>query len=265
MTAQRRLLVNTLSDILDIDPVRDALFLDIDGTLLNIVNNPAEVSVPPNLVVLLRQLQSLFSGAVAVITGRQIADVDRLFAPLKLTASGVHGSEIRLDPFRETVRYAAEISTIDIAAITVIAARYPGVMIEPKGTGVAVHYRNVPEKSAALHDDLATFLSGVDARLIMSRGRMVFEILPKGLSKGAAIEHLMHSAPFANRRPVMIGDDVGDIPAFEAVRRMHGLAIRVAGEHFKLQQSELPNPEAVRELLHALASKSHHQRPEIAS
>lgn len=150
---------------------------------------------------------------------------------------------------------ALTVSPANVAAVSVIAAKYPGVMIEPKGTGVAVHYRNVPHNAAALLADLHAFFDGQNAQLVVAHGRMVFEILPTGFSKATAIEHLLRHAPFAGRRPIMIGDDVGDVPAFDYARRAGGLAIRVAGEHFPFDDSELPGPTAVRAFLNAILTQ----------
>lgn len=238
----------------DIDPALDALFLDVDGTLIDIAQKPTEVVVPPSLIVLLKHLQTRFGGALAIITGRQINEVDRLFNPLRLTAAGVHGCEIRTRPDQTIEQQALTVSPANVAAISVIASRYPGVMIEPKSTGVAVHYRNVPHSAAELLGDLQSYFAGQNAQLVVAHGRMVFEILPTGFSKATAIEALSRRAPFAGRRPIMIGDDVGDLPAFDYARRAGGLALRVAGEHFPLEDSELVSPNAVRAFLDKLVS-----------
>lgn len=233
----------------EINPTRDALFLDIDGTLIDIASKPTDVYVPSSLIGLLKQLQARFGGALAFVTGRQIEDVDRLFNPLRLAASGVHGCEIRYRPDAAVERQSSTIGADNIAAISVIAARYPGVMIEPKGTGVAVHFRNVPHNGAELHDELQSYFSHQSAQLVVAHGRMVFEILPTGFSKATAVASLWQRAPFAGRRPVMIGDDVGDIPAFDFAQRAGGVALRVAGEQFGFEKAELSGPSAVRDFL----------------
>lgn len=257
MASEQRAL-HDVSDrsVQDIDPALDALYLDIDGTLIDIAQKPTDVVVPPSLIVLLKRLHTRFGGALAIITGRQISEVDRLFNPLRLTASGVHGCEIRTRPDQTIEQQALTVSSANVAAISVIAARYPGVMIEPKGTGVAVHYRNVPQSAAELLGDLQSYFAGQNAQLVVAHGRMVFEILPTGFSKATAIEALSSRAPFAGRRPIMIGDDVGDIPAFDYARRAGGLALRVAGEHFSLDDAEFVSPDAVRSFLHQLVAPS---------
>lgn len=253
MSAEQRALHDALDRLLrDIDPALDALYLDIDGTLIDIAQRPTDVVVPPSLITLLKRLQARFGGALAIITGRQINEVDRLFSPLRLTAAGVHGCEIRARPDQAIEQQALTVSPSNIAAISVIAAKYPGVMIEPKGTGVAVHYRNVPQNGAELLRDLQSYFAGQNAQLVVAHGRMVFEILPTGFSKATAIEALSRRAPFAGRRPVMIGDDVGDIPAFDYARRSGGLGLRVAGEHFSIDDAELVSPTAVRTFLNRL-------------
>ena len=264
MASEQRALHDVSDRLLqNIDPALDALFLDIDGTLIDIAQRPTDVVVPPSLILLLKRLQARFGGALAIITGRQINEVDRLFNPLRLTAAGVHGCEIRSRPDADIEQQALTVSPDNIAAISVIAARYPGVMIEPKGTGVAVHYRNVPQSAAALMRDLHKYFAGQNAQLVVAHGRMVFEILPTGFSKATALESLSRRAPFAGRRPVMIGDDVGDVPAFDYARRAGGLALRVAGEHFSFDNAELVSPTAVRNFLDGLLATApdtaHHQ------
>lgn len=232
-----------------IDPSQDALFLDVDGTLIDIAQRPTDVLVPPSLIGLLKQLHARFGGAIAIITGRQIDEVDRLFNPLRLAAAGVHGCEIRTAPDKTIEQQVLSVSPANIAAISVIAAKYPGVMIEPKGTGVAVHYRNVPQNAAQLLSDLHSYFAGQNAQLVVAHGRMVFEVLPTGFSKATAMQQLGNRAPFAGRRPIMIGDDVGDVPAFKYAQRAGGIALRVAGEHFPFDKSEFMSPKEVRDFL----------------
>ena len=228
-----------------IDPASSALFLDIDGTLLDIAPTPGAVVVPPLLVPLLRDAQREFGGAVAIITGRRVSEIDSLLSPLKLVVSGVHGCEIRSDPDAGVLTQSPAIDPDLLAGLYELEQKFSGVLIEPKGSGVAVHYRMAPTRWPELKEQLIRLISNRATQIIISPGRKVFEILPAGISKGTALERLLSLTPFAGRQPVMIGDDAGDAPAFDAAIRQGGHAFRVAGEHFPAAVAEFANPAAV--------------------
>ena len=205
-----------------------ALFLDIDGTLLELAPTPSAVVVPPDLPGLLQALTRLLDGAVALVTGRSLADVDMLFAPLALTGAGQHGAEIRIAG-GDTERLGPGNGVLQqlMPRIEAFAAARPGILVEGKGMTIAVHCRRVPE----YQDELGQFLTALAAeqgdRLETIRGHRVFEIKPRNVSKRTAVEHLMLSAPFAGRLPLFIGDDRTDEDGFAAVRALGGHAIRV--------------------------------------
>jgi trehalose 6-phosphate phosphatase len=227
-----------------------ALFLDIDGTLLELAPTPSAVVVPPDLPGLLRALVHLLDGAVALVTGRSLADVDALFVPLKLTAAGQHGAEIRmlgheaesLSPGNGTLKSL-------MPRIEAFAAAHPGILVEGKGMTIAVHCRQVPE----FQDELGLFLTGLAAehgdRLETIRGHRVFEIKPRNVSKRTAVEHLMRAAPFAGRLPLFIGDDRTDEDGFAAVRALGGHAIRVGPDQPSLATWRMADPAGVRAFL----------------
>jgi trehalose 6-phosphate phosphatase len=237
------------------DPSEWALFIDIDGTLLDMAPTPDAVVVPPGLVHVLKLLMQKFGGAVALSTGRQVCDADRLFAPLKLTMSGVHGTQVRTAPEAETTMLAPLASPELVQAVICVASRFPAVLVEQKGAGIAVHYRNAPDAGPMLKLELTRIVSPRD-HLVLRPGRKVLEIVPKGYSKGTALTWLMRLPPFRGRRPVMIGDDHGDEPALLAARRLGGLGFKVAGEHFSNACADFEGVSSVRSWLATLAEKA---------
>ena len=224
----------------------------MDGTLLDIAATPGAVVVPAALISLLEQATTRFGGALAVVTGRRISNADFLLKPLKLAASGVHGSEMRYRPDGEIICAAIGVQDDIKAELFSIAERIPGVLIEPKGVGIALHYRLVPERRAELEHAVELAIANHGKSLVVAAGRMVLEIIPSGHSKGTAIDRFMQAPPFADRTPVMIGDDVGDKPAFEAVIARGGLAFKVAGENFPPRVSDFSGPAAVLDWLHGV-------------
>ncbi len=205
-----------------------ALFLDIDGTLLELAPTPSEVVVPPDLPGLLRALTHVLDGAVALVTGRSLADVDALFSPLALTAAGQHGAEIRL-PNGATERLGGADGVLAglMAEIAAFAAARPGILVEDKGMTIAVHCRKVPQYQAELGQFLTDLAAKHSDRLETIRGHRVFEIKPRSFNKRTAVEHFMRIAPFTGRLPLFIGDDRTDEDGFAAVRALGGHAIRV--------------------------------------
>lgn len=230
-----------------------ALFLDLDGTLLDIVLEPHLVRAPDGLVPLLARLSEALEGALAIITGRTIVDVDRLLDPLRLPAAGVHGAEMRLAR-SSPVAIVAELEPGLVDAVREIARDVPGLVVEPKRYSVAVHYRLAPAERDWLAADLGRLVAQWPDDIVLCQGRKVLEIVPRGVSKGAALAALMQSAPFAGRRPVMIGDDATDETALAAAARLSGLGLRVAGEHFGAR-AELAGPPDVRAWLTQLAQR----------
>jgi trehalose 6-phosphate phosphatase len=230
---------------IEIDTANHALFLDIDGTLIDIAPFPSAVIVPPDLAGLLTRVQASFGGAMAIVTGRRIHEADALLAPLAFAASGVHGCEFRLEPGSAVVEGVSLDNSV-VSDLHELATRHPGLLVEAKGAGAAVHYRRVPDSRFAVEGELRQMIANIWPPIQLAHGRMVFELLPLGLSKGTAIETLLEQPPFKNRIPVMIGDDVGDISAFNAARRNGGAGLTVAGEHFPSASSHFEGPAAVR-------------------
>lgn len=231
-----------------------ALFLDIDGTLLDVAPSPDLVSVPVELVGTLRQVSIGLSGAVAIITGRPVAEADQLFAPLRLVASGVHGTEIRTSPEGPVSRLADRVPSVVFERLKSVTSVSPKVWVEEKGTGIAIHYRNDPAAAPSVKAELVRLLAGVrDQQLKLCAGRKVFEVVPAGFSKGTALETLAALPQFRDRTPIMIGDDASDESAFAAAERLGGMALRVAGEHFSRDSAQFGGPAEVGAWLDCLA------------
>lgn len=223
--------------------------------MLDIAASPTGVSTPPGLTSTLRRLQQDLDGAVAILTGRKIDDVDRLLAPLKLPVAGVHGGELRFEPEGETEVESAPVPEPLTEAVERLAHSIPGVLVEHKGISLAVHYRAVPDKEPMLETALRALLDSHSEQLVLSHGRRVLELTPSASTKGLALRRLMETRRFQGRRPVMIGDDVSDESALEAATRLGGLGLKVKGEHFQKGATHFRGPADVRQWLEDLAER----------
>lgn len=208
-----------------------AWFLDIDGTLIDIATTPGGVRMDKELPPLLKHLHAASEGAVALVTGRTVAAVDHLFAPLRFAVAGQHGLE-RRDAASEMHRH--EISAREIAAARPVVmdwiARYPALLLEDKGLSLAVHFRQAPALGEAVRDFLTSLAASADPDLHLLKGKMVYELRPAGCDKGVAIREYLEETPFAGRTPVFVGDDLTDEFGFAAVNQLHGLSIKVGDE-----------------------------------
>jgi trehalose 6-phosphate phosphatase len=239
---------------MDIDDLStSALFLDLDGTLIDIAPTPASVRIPSGLARLLDQLVRRLGGALAILSGRPIGDVERLLSPLAPVAAGVHGAELRLMPQGEILFLAEPIDANISRAVHRLANRHLGVFVETKRSSIAVHYRQAPTLAPLLEAELALVLEDGPDHLILAHSRQVLEIVPRHISKGAALEVIMELPSFAGRSPIMIGDDIPDLSAMDAAIRRGGRGLRVAGEHFSQVEADFANPTAVRAWLQSLA------------
>ena len=228
-----------------IDPAEEALFLDFDGTLVDMAPLPEAIHVPPDLVEHLDMLQRMLAGALALVSGRPIAVLDRYLAPLAPVAAGIHGAELRATPHSPIEQMVAPLSPAIIAQMRDLAAREPGAHLEYKRLSVAIHRGDAARIEAGLRHILAAQPEGPR----LQQGRNVWEILPGPVSKGEALERIMTLPAFRGRRPVMIGDDVTDLSAFSTARRLGGRALKVAGGLFSAEESAFASPAHVRDWL----------------
>ena len=206
-----------------------AVLLDVDGTILDIAPTPGEVIVPASLRRTLARLSRETGGALALVSGRSLEDLDRLFAPLRLPAVGGHGAELRASAGGEAEAGGAGPLDGDLREqLAGIADSAPGVLIEDKGYALAVHYRLAPEQEGTVKQAVAAIQADWPQEPFeILPGKAVLEIKPAGFNKGAAIRALMRHKPFAGRRPVFIGDDTTDEPAFAAMPEFKGLGFSV--------------------------------------
>jgi trehalose 6-phosphate phosphatase len=230
-----------------------ALFLDVDGTLLEIAQTPQDVRVSEDLKRLLCELCAKLDGAVALVSGRSLDDLDALFYPNRFCAAGLHGFERRdalgcihrpvhdsaaLDPARERLRPYVE--------------AHEALLLEDKGHALAVHYRRAPHLAADVAEQVAGALAHLDRSFQLQRGKCVFEIRPRAHDKGTAIAQYMRERPFSGRTSAFAGDDLTDENGFAAVNAMHGVSVRVAGSGATLAQYELGGVRAVLQWLRGL-------------
>ena len=212
----------------DIDRT-NALFLDLDGTLLEIAPTPEAVIVPPGLPELLASLQSLVGGAVAIVTGRSVAIVDSLLSPYPAIVAGEHGAAIRYqDGTLAEMPKRAALPEAWREALYAAAERWPGVLVEPKPHGIAIHYRLVPERGEDIWRLVRGLVAQDDPSFRLIPAREAVEIGPKAVSKGHAVQQFMALQPFHGRRPIFVGDDFTDEAGMDAARQFGGEGLRVA-------------------------------------
>jgi len=234
-----------------------AYFLDVDGTLVEIAETPERVVVAPGLAGVLQALHAACGGALALVSGRPIADLDRLFRPLALPAAGIHGLERRRGD--GTVERAAGESVADLhPKLAAFAAQDPRLRIEDKGASLALHYRAAPELAEKVGGFARDLDEGGDGGLRVLHGKMVVEFYRHRADKGQAIAAFMAEPPFRGRRPVFAGDDVTDEYGFRAIREMCGIAIRVGREGESAAPFRLPSVAALHQWLRsALVAAAH--------
>jgi trehalose 6-phosphate phosphatase len=204
---------------------RYAIFLDLDGTIVELVEHPDAVRVETSTLQLLETLRDKSGGALAVISGREIASIDLLLRPLELPVAGVHGLQLRDAAGIVHLHETADIKPVTNLLEKVIGEE-SGVIIEEKPGAVALHYRLRPDlerRCCEIVEDVV----GRRPNLRLVHGKMVFEILQKGADKGSVIEAFLSKPPFLGRKPIFAGDDETDESGFVAVNALGGLSIKV--------------------------------------
>jgi trehalose 6-phosphate phosphatase len=231
-------------------PSRDwAYFFDIDGTLVDLAATPTGVELERDFYHLIAALYRETGGAVALISGRAITDIDRMFPDVRMPVAGQHGVERRdaagrisyqelsprgLDGVRQTLAQAV--------------ARHPGLLLEDKGLSLALHYRQAPRMGGYVHRLLRSAHARVGAEYSLLVGKRVVEMKPAGRDKGLAVLDFMQEEPFRGRTPVFVGDDRTDEYGFATVNRLNGFSVKV-GPGGTVARWRLPAVSAVREWL----------------
>lgn len=231
-----------------------ALFLDFDGTLVDLAPQPEAVIVPSGMVGTLTALNQYLGGALALISGRPIEQIDAFLNPLRLPTAGVHGTERRSAAGDVTLLSTHPLQRVEEAALA-LAARHPALRVENKRGSLALHYRQAPELELECLQAMQAAVEDSPG-LTLLRGKMVVEAKPGGASKGHAIEAFMQEAPFAGRGPVFVGDDFTDEVGFATVQRLRGLGVKV-GEGASVAFQRLESPAVFRyQLQAAVAAKA---------
>lgn len=238
----------TPADTCDVDVATVAFFFDLDGTLAPLAPRPDAVRLPRDTASVLARLLERTNGAIAVVSGRAIDEIDGLLAPLRMAAAGLHGAEIR-HAGGELIRAEGHaIDTVLIAAMVsplhALVARHPGLLLENKGSALALHYRSAPELAGLARDAMRALANLHAERFVLQPGKFVFELRPRHVSKGRAITTLLKEVPFAGRTPLFAGDDLTDEAGFADVNALGGITIKI-GQGETCAHHRLPSPEAL--------------------
>jgi len=226
-----------------------AYFLDLDGTLLDLAPTPDMIRVDSALPLLLSDLQRACAGAVALISGRSLADLDLRLGLPDLPKAGQHGLE-RRDAAGRIWRHASppQARQAILAALAPLLSRHSGLLLEDKGLSLALHYRQAPELASHVHQLMRRLVAEIDEDLVVQAGKCIVEVKPAGVHKGTAISEYLAEAPFCGRRPVFIGDDKNDEDGFAVVNQHDGISIGV-GAGTAHARYRLPDVMAVRSWL----------------
>ncbi|MFT4116717.1 trehalose-phosphatase [Bradyrhizobium sp.] len=227
-----------------------AILLDIDGTLLDLMPTPREVWVPPGLSDTLNRLVERTSGALALVSGRSLNDIDLIFAPDVFRAVGGHGAEMRLSVGHEADDVHAPPMDKELKRrLAAIAKLSPGILLEDKGYSLALHYRLAPHAEKAIFEAVSLIRADLpNAPIEVLPGKFVCEIKHSGFNKASGVRELMKHEPFRGRRPIFIGDDVTDETVFAIMPDMNGLAFSV-GRRAMGVNGHFDAPSDVREFL----------------
>jgi trehalose 6-phosphate phosphatase len=233
---------------------RTALLLDVDGTLIDIAPTPAEVVVPAALPRLLAELLDHAAGAVALVSGRTIETIDRLFAPLVTPAIGGHGAEMRIANGTAVLQRPFLLDDTLRQKLFRLAEADPRILVEDKAYSIALHYRLAPEHEAFLREGVSEIVGDQDDIELVA-GKSVIDIKSKLYSKGSAVTELMACEPFAGRTPIFIGDDTTDESVFAVMPELGGIGYSV-GRCLEGAQGTFQTPHDVRDWLTEISRQS---------
>lgn len=226
-----------------------AYFLDIDGTLIDIAKTPDAVTIDTALLDLIARLYRESSGAVALVSGRSISDLEKLLGTPRLPLAGQHGLERRDAAGRLWMHAAPPAAKCTIKeALAPVLAQHSGLLLEDKGLTLALHYRQAPQLEYFAQRLMKQLAKDADAGLEVQQGKCVAEIKPSGIDKGTAVAEYLAEAPFMGRHAVFIGDDLNDEHGFAEVNRLGGISIKV-GKGPSCARFRLPDVAAVRRWL----------------
>src|SRR5262245_54149688 len=227
-----------------------AILLDVDGTLLDLAPTPREVWVPPDLADTLNRLLQRTSGALALVSGRSLNDIDLIFAPEQFPAVGGHGAEMRLAIDAEAVDTHAPPMDKELKRrLAAIAKLSPGILLEDKGYSLALHYRLAPHAERAIYEAVSLIRADLpNAPIEVLPGKCVCEIKHSGFTKASGVRELMTHEPFKGRKPLFIGDDVTDESVFAIMPDFDGIAFSV-GRRVQGVAGHFDSPSDVREFL----------------
>src|SRR5215470_8405307 len=227
-----------------------AILLDIDGTLLDLMPTPREVWVPPGLSKTLNRLVQRTNGALALVSGRSLNDIDLIFAPDQFPAVGGHGAEMRIDPDAEAAAAHAPPMDKELKRrLAAIAKLSPGILLEDKGYSLALHYRLAPHAEKAIYAAVSLIRADLpNAPIEVLPGKCVCEIKHSGFTKATGVRELMTREPFKGRKPLFIGDDVTDESVFAILPDFDGVGFSV-GRRARGVAGHFDAPSDVREFL----------------
>lgn len=225
-----------------------ALFLDIDGTLLDIAASPEAVVVPDGLTDLLRGLRRATGGALALVTGRSITFLDTILPTEGIAIAGLHGAERRDGAGNRSDVASGGALDAAKARLAAFASETPGVLFEDKGAAIAAHFRKAPAEEAAVNALMEAVAASVGPGYALQRGKCVVELRPAGHDKGDALRRFMSTPPFAGRLPLAVGDDLTDEAMFKAANELGGRSVRVGTDRrATAARHHIASPSALRD------------------
>lgn len=242
-------------DALRDHPLEWALFLDIDGTLVDLAETPDSITIPASLPFDLNALSQKLGGALALVTGRAISFVDPLFHPFQFPVAGLHGAE-RRDAAGRLRRVVIPPAFEEMKKrIADEASQWPGILVEDKGAAVATHYRLAPQSQGLVEDMMDRYFVEAGPDWALQRGKMVVEIRPARSGKGEAVSAFLEEAPFKGRRAFAAGDDFTDEAMFRAVNRLGGQSLFIGPDKAETQaRARIASPAILRRMIARLAS-----------